>query len=345
MAWVAWALQAVILLPTPLISFAVGSFANDVGLGLGLMQNALWASAILCLYPRQLSRKWLGLPVLSMLAIVITAVASRTAILASGTFKLIDAVSAAIIFTLFVLWIFQWDLNKKIVAVFSLHACSQVIWRSLWFPPLGGTQIAILLLSPIWRSVLLFAWIRLIATMVKRADESFEKAVTGIQQLKLPNPLNTFNVMISSTILDLERERDAADGAILGMHLSRFRAEKLGSVGLSPQEICALMAKQCDILVLIIGERYGYILEPEGLSVVEFEYRIARDDNPRKILVYVKEGVKREEKEIKFLESVQKFKDGYLTWSFSTPEKLAEQIPPDIMRLLTSLAKQNKPKE
>jgi hypothetical protein len=175
--------------------------------------------------------------------------------------------------------------------------------------------------------------------MVERAEASLKEVATAVEQLKLPNPLNTFEVMISSTLKDLGRERDAAEVAILGMHLSRFRAEKLGSVGLSPRELCELMAKECDILVLIIGERYGHIIEPEGISVVEFEYNVARDHDHGKILVYVKDVLRDDKQLIQFLERVQKFNDGHVMWSFSTPEQLAEQIPPDIMRWLTSHVK------
>ncbi len=308
------------------------------------MQNALWFSAVLSLYPKQLTRKSLSLPVLLMFPIVIASVTSRTAILSSAWLTVIDAFSTFVIFTAFVLWILQWRLSKMFVAMFFIHGCSQSIWRSLWFTPLAGTQIATLLAFPVWRSLLLFAWIRLISAMVERAEASFADVVTNIEQLKLPNPLNTFQVMISSTVKDLERERDAAEGAILAMRLSRFRAEKLGGVALSPRELTELMAKQCDILLLIIGERYGHIIEPEGISVVEFEYNVARAE-PGKILVYVKD-VKREDKQlIKFLERVQKFNDGYVTWTFTTPEKLAEQIPHDITRWLTSRAKQTNRKE
>jgi signal transduction histidine kinase len=303
------------------------------------MQNALWFSAVLSLYPKQLTRKSLSFPVLLMFSVVIGSISSHTAILTSQWLTITDAVSSFVVFTAFVLWLLQWRLSKIIVGAFFLHGCSQWIWRSVWFTPLAGTQIATLLAFPVWRSLLLLAWIRLVSAMVERAEASLKEVATAVEQLKLPNPLNTFEVMISSTLKDLGRERDAAEVAILGMHLSRFRAEKLGSVGLSPRELCELMAKECDILVLIIGERYGHIIEPEGISVVEFEYNVARDHDHGKILVYVKDVLRDDKQLIQFLERVQKFNDGHVMWSFSTPEQLAEQIPPDIMRWLTSHVK------
>jgi hypothetical protein len=351
-SWIVCALQSAILLPAPLISFPQGSFLNNAGLWLGLMQNALWASAVLSLYPKQLALKLslpvllISLPVLSVIAtIVVALVASPTTVLSSVTVAFIDFAFTFLVFTGFVLWILKWRLSGIFVGLFFIHGCYQTIWRSLWFTPLAGTQIATLFAFPVWRVLLLIAWISLISIMRERAEASVQQAGTVIKQLEFPNPLDPFNVMIGSTRADLEQERDAAEGAILALpHLDRYRAEKLGSVSGSPREICELMAKQCDIFLLIIGERYGHIIEPEGISVVEFEYDVARDDYPRKILVYVKDSRRDDENLLKFLDRVQKFNDGYIIWSFSTPEELAEQIPFDIMRWLISHAKQNKAK-
>lgn len=353
-SWIVCALQSAILLPAPLISFPAGSFLNNAGLWLGLVQNALWASAVLSLYPKQVTLKFslpvllITLPVLSVIATVVVAlVASPTTVLSSVTVAFIDFVFTFLVFTGFVLWILKWRLSGIFVGLFFIHGCYQAIWRSLWFTPLAGTQIGTLFVFPVWRILLLIAWISLISIMRERAEASVQQAGTVIKQLEFPNPLDPFNVMIGSTRTDLKQERDAAEGAILALpHLDRYRAEKLGSVSGSPREICDLMAKRCDIFLLIIGERYGHIIEPEGISVVEFEYEVARHDYPGKILVYVKDGVKRDDEDLlKFLDRVQKFNDGYVTWSFSTPEDLAEQIPLDIMRWLISHAKHNKTKE
>ena len=305
------------------------------------MQNALWLSAVLSLYPEQLTRKSLSVPVLLMFPIVIASVASRTAILSSSILTLIDAFSALLIFAAFVRWISRWRLSKLLVAGFFIHGCSQWIWRSLWFPPLVGTQIVTLLVFPVWRILLLVAWIKLISAMVDRPEASLQRAVTAIKQLKLPNPLNTFVVMVSSTVKDLKRERDAAEQAIIGLHLQCFRAEKMGTVSLSPREFCELMAKQCNLFILIIGEYYGHIIDPEGISVVESEYNVARDENPRKVLVFEKDGVERDKRLGDFLNSLRNYNDGYPTSSFTTPEELAEQIPPAVMLWLTKLAQQN----
>jgi hypothetical protein len=141
--------------------------------------------------------------------------------------------------------------------------------------------------------------------------------------------------MISSTTDDLIEEREAADIAIRELQLTRFRAETFGSVPHPPKVICELLAEQCDIFVLILGERYGYIMS-DGISVVEFEYSIARKDNPEKILVYVKQGVGREPLLEEFLRRVEDFENGYFRSFFKAAGDLHPKIQGDIVRWLKS---------
>lgn len=78
---------------------------------------------------------------------------------------------------------------------------------------------------------------------------------------------------------------------------------------------------------------------------MEFEYKVAREQNSKKILVYVKEPVERETREKEFLQRVQHFERGYFTSEFTTPEDLYEGIQRDVSRWLTSHVNPKKPKE
>jgi hypothetical protein len=73
--------------------------------------------------------------------------------------------------------------------------------------------------------------------------------------------------------------------------------------------------------------------------VVQFEYEVARAQNPEKILVYVKDSVEREPRLLEFLAKVQDFESGYFRFSFTTPEELYERIHKDIARWLVSQVK------
>jgi hypothetical protein len=355
-AWILWIFQYAILVGAPFLSVPSGFFLT-ADLGLGIIQNAVWASAVLSLRFKQFSRKLLTLSLLGIVSVVIAFVTYQTitsnrftqvevvsakkifgAVL---TLTIFDAAAAATIFIVLGIWIVQLRLSKISAAVFLIHGYSQWIWRWLWLTPLGMTNMA-QLIFPLWRIALLVAWIGLISEMRQRTQPWPQKFGSSIERQKLPNLLGTLKVMISSTVEDLGPEREAADRAIRRLHLTRFRAETFGSVPHSPKVICALLAEQCDIFVLIIGKRHGYVIESEGISVVEFEYRVARAQNPQKILVYVKDGVDREPRLTEFLKRVQDFEHGYFRSSFTTPEDLHDKIQRDIARWLASQVKQNR---
>lgn len=227
-SWMVWALQYVILVASRFTSFRSG-FSQDTGLWLGVMQTALWVSAVLSLHSKQFPRLALPMSVLIMFPVVVASVTSCAA-LTSPIFIYIDALSAAAIFTTFAYSILQWRLRKVFAGAFFIHGMSQWIWRFLWFTPLANTHIAILLGFPLWHIALLFAWSRLISTILQRAEPSHKNAVRDIERLELPNQLYPFGVMISSTVEDLAAEREAADRAIRGLKLNRFRTETFGSL-------------------------------------------------------------------------------------------------------------------
>jgi hypothetical protein len=50
------------------------------------------------------------------------------------------------------------------------------------------------------------------------------------------------------------------------------------------------MARDCDIYIGVYGPRYGYIDPETGMSATELEYRHARQGNPNKVFIYLKDG-------------------------------------------------------
>lgn len=186
--------------------------------------------------------------------------------------------------------------------------------------------------------------------MAQRAQLTDQKSVPLSEQAlgnngqELPNLLATLKVMVSSTVEDLGPERKAANSAIRALDLIDIRAEAFGPVSHPPKAVCAFFAKQCDIFVLIIGERYGYIMS-DGISVVEFEFDTARKENPQKILVFVKDVVDRDSELTKFLQRVEDFDHGYFRELFTTPDDLKKKIQRGIARWLRLQVEQIKPKE
>lgn len=314
-AWIVCASQHVTLIVRPFSSIP-SDISLSTGLWLGVMQNVFWIISILSLYSRQFSRVSRALPLLVMISIIIGLVIAligyQTTILRSGPFVVVYAVATATIFMVLGIKIWPLRVSKLSVAAFLLHGFTQWIWRDLWFTPSDKTQFLVLT-YPLWHIALLFAWIIIISEM-----------------------LVTSKVMISSTVKDLSKEREAAEDAINSLNLQGLRTETTGSRPYTPKRLCALWAEQCNIFVLIIGQRYGHIIKSEGISVVEFEHKIAYAQNPEKILVYVKEGVKRERRLKEFLNRLEDFEHGIFRSSFTTSGELHDKIQRDIADWLAS---------
>jgi hypothetical protein len=90
-----------------------------------------------------------------------------------------------------------------------------------------------------------------------------------------PVPFN-LRVFISSTFSDLEEHRQAAFEAIqsLGAHgddMIYWSADERSGAQHSLDRI-----KQCDVVVLLVAHRYGYVAEGSSHSVTEMEYLAAR---------------------------------------------------------------------
>jgi hypothetical protein len=97
-------------------------------------------------------------------------------------------------------------------------------------------------------------------------------------------------------------------------------AEEFGARPDSPQIACLQGVRESDLVVLILGARYGAVQPASGLSPTHEEFREARERKP--VLVFVQEGAEREAKQQEFVTEVQAWSDGYFRGSFRTVEEL-----------------------
>ncbi|WP_407310027.1 DUF4062 domain-containing protein [Desulfosporosinus sp. SB140] len=84
------------------------------------------------------------------------------------------------------------------------------------------------------------------------------------------------NIFLSSTYLDLQEERTAAI-EVLDRVGKAYAMEKFVAYNHRSREACLAKLRECDALVLIIGERYGYIDDIHHVSITELEYRTANE--------------------------------------------------------------------
>ena len=126
-----------------------------------------------------------------------------------------------------------------------------------------------------------------------------------------------------SVIGGLEAHRDAAARAagVLGHQVKR--SEDFAASASSPQGACLLGVRWAEVVILLLGARYG---EPQtsGLSPTHEEYREAKDRCP--VLAFSQTGVDPEPDQRRFLDEVGAWAGGVLTGSFSSPEQLGEEV-------------------
>ena len=129
-------------------------------------------------------------------------------------------------------------------------------------------------------------------------------------------------VFISSVIADFEEFRAAAARAAETLGHQVLRAEDFSAQSDSPRIACLSAVRDADLVILLMGARYGEIQQESGLSATHEEYREARERCP--VLVMVQSAAEREGKQAGFLQEVRDWGSGHLTGSFSDPESLRD---------------------
>jgi len=131
-------------------------------------------------------------------------------------------------------------------------------------------------------------------------------------------------VFISSLISGFEPFRAAARSAVQTLRHEPVVAEDFGARPDSPQIACLQGVRDADMVVLILGERYGAVQGTSGLSPTHEEFREARDG--KTMLVFVREGVEREPRQEAFVAEVQAWQSGYFRGGFKTADELRDAV-------------------
>ena len=128
-------------------------------------------------------------------------------------------------------------------------------------------------------------------------------------------------VFVSSLIGGYEPFRAAVVEAAQVLGHEVIRAEDFSASTASPQQACLAAVRASDVVVLLLGERYGFT-QPSGLSATHEEYREARERKP--VLVFVESGVTREAQQEAFLGEVQAWATGHFRGTYTSPADLKE---------------------
>jgi hypothetical protein len=136
--------------------------------------------------------------------------------------------------------------------------------------------------------------------------------------------MGSMKVFISSLISDFEPERQAARRAVETLRFQPIMAEDFGAQPTSPQVACLRGVRDSDLVVLILGKRYGAIPPGSSLSATHQEYREARASKP--VLAFVQQGVTPEPEQSAFIDEVQGWSGGLFRGGFVGSEDLQAGI-------------------
>jgi Domain of unknown function (DUF4062) len=130
-------------------------------------------------------------------------------------------------------------------------------------------------------------------------------------------------VFLSSVIGGMEEFRAAAREAAESLGHTVTAAEDFGASPLSPQQVCLTGVRQADVVVLLLGTRYGAV-QSSDLSPTHEEYREARGSKP--VLTFVQKGITPEPGQDTFIKEVSHWEGSGYRQSFDTSTSLRAAV-------------------
>lgn len=130
-------------------------------------------------------------------------------------------------------------------------------------------------------------------------------------------------VFISSVMNGFGPQREAAKAAVTLLGMRPVMAEDFPAKSHSSQQACLEGVRQSNIMVLVLGMRYGFVAE-SGVSVTEEEFDEARKRGIP-ILTFLEKG-DREPAQQDFINRLRSYEKGYHMPSFTDPGGLKDKI-------------------
>ena len=143
-------------------------------------------------------------------------------------------------------------------------------------------------------------------------------------------PDQRIRVFLSSTLRELEPEREAARAAIESLRLAPVMFE-LGARPHPPRSLYRAYLAQSDIFVGLYWESYGWVAPDEHISGLEDEYRLS-GSMPH--LIYIKHPAPKRDPRLDDLLNRIRSDDHSSYRGFQTPAELADLIVADVATLL-----------
>ena len=136
-------------------------------------------------------------------------------------------------------------------------------------------------------------------------------------------------IFVSSVMQGYRDYRDAARRGIQRAGCDPVLAEDFAAQSTSPRNACLDGVQSSDVLVMLLGARYGW-RAPSGQSATEEEYEEARQRH-LPILVFVEKGVERERQQQMFVQAIEDYIGGHFRKSFQNANELESLVVEAIM--------------
>ena len=144
-------------------------------------------------------------------------------------------------------------------------------------------------------------------------------------------------IFVSSVMNGFEEFREAAFAAIRSLDHEIVRAEDFPASTTSSRVACLQGVREADLVMLILGERYGWSDTHSGLSPTHEEFREAVTKG--KVIPFVQTGVTCELAQQAFIEEVENYDTGmHRGKNFVTPEDLRTEVTRALARHQLSAA-------
>lgn len=140
---------------------------------------------------------------------------------------------------------------------------------------------------------------------------------------------DSVRVFISSVMEGFGRFREVAAEAALLLGHQVVRVEDFPALATTPQQACLQGIRECDVVVLLLGGRYG-AKQASGKSAVEEEFDEAVRAKP--VLTFNQTGADREIEMTEFAKCVRDWAGGTFTADFSTPAELRDRVTAALAR-------------
>jgi tetratricopeptide (TPR) repeat protein len=141
--------------------------------------------------------------------------------------------------------------------------------------------------------------------------------------------MTRYRIFISSTIDDLQDARAGVEEELSATEIfDVVRVEKLPATAEPSRRVCLDEVAAADALVLILGDRYGFVPEsgnPDALSATHLEYREA-ERLGKPVFAFIRDGGAQEQELAQLIREISDFDEGVLRKKWASIDELRREV-------------------